>query len=306
MRNQLAIVAACLALPALLYVGNPAIALFAGALLTITLSQQLANGAAIGSYSLQTAIVLLGFKLDANYLLTLSGDYTLLIAAHVILTLLVGLGLARLLQLGRTEGTLVASGTAICGGTTIASLSPIIHATPTQTSVAMALVFILNAVALVSFPWIGLQLDLTQTQFGIWAALAIHDTSSVVATANIYGAEAAAVATTLKLGRTLWLIPLILVFSLLEKSSEAKLRIPAFVVLFVLASVIGSVFPMPEALTTLAGSASNLLLVIALFFIGTSISRESLGLLRGKVLVQGLLLWLLVVPLTLLASLKLA
>ena len=200
-----------------------------------------------------------------------------------------------------SSSQLIASGTAICGGTTIASLSPVIQARPEQTGVALALVFLLNALALFTFPAIGEYLALTQEQFGVWAALAIHDTSSVVATSALYGEEAAMVATTVKLGRTLWLIPLLLVFSILQHQGSAKLRIPLFIVLFILTACTGSVVSLPAAVVGTASTASKMLLIVALFFIGTEISRETLRGLRGTVLVHGLLLWALVVPLTLLA-----
>ena len=217
-------------------------------------------------------------------------------------------GLAIGLALGnqRKSSQLISSGTAICGGTTIASLSPVIQARPEQTGVALTLVFMLNALALFTFPVIGEYLSLSQEQFGVWAALAIHDTSSVVATSALYGEEAAMVATTVKLGRTLWLIPLLLVFSVLQHQGSAKLRIPVFIVLFIVTACTGSIVALPAGVVSAASSASKMLLVIALFFIGTEISRETLRGLRGTVLVHGLLLWALAVPLTLLVVVQLA
>jgi uncharacterized membrane protein YadS len=168
--------------------------------------------------------------------------------------------------------------------------------------VALAIVFLLNAVALLTFPLIGDYLHLSQTQFGVWAAFAIHDTSSVVATAAVYGDQAANVATTVKLGRTLWLIPLVVVASLVAGRGEigdVKVRLPGFILLFILASVLGSVLPMPAWLPAAASLLSKCLLVLALLLIGSEISRQTLRQLRGRVLVQALLLWLLVVPVTL-------
>jgi uncharacterized integral membrane protein (TIGR00698 family) len=207
--------------------------------------------------------------------------------------------IGRLMKVERNSSLLMASGTAICGGTTIATLSPIIKARPDQTGVALAIVFLLNAVALFTFPHVGHWLEMTQEQFGVWVALAIHDTSSVVATAQIYGEESAAVATTLKLGRTLWLIPLVLIVSFRERSEGAKVRLPGFILVFLLASVAGSTLPIPEFIPSTAAALSKALLVIALFFIGTEISRSTLGNLKGKVLVQALALWGIVVPATL-------
>jgi uncharacterized integral membrane protein (TIGR00698 family) len=288
------------ALPPLLWFGNPALALLAGAALSLLFDRSvIPNAGPLGKYALQTAIVLLGLKLNAGQLVEISADYSLLVTVYVCTTIAGGLLIGAWLGNHRTSSQLMSSGTAICGGTTIASLSPVIGARPEQTGVALTLVFLLNAIALFTFPVIGEYLSLSQEQFGVWAALAIHDTSSVVATAAIYGDQAATVATTVKLGRTLWLIPLLLVFSILVQNKTARLRLPLFIVAFVVAACLGSLVSLPTALTSGASLASKSLLVAALFFIGTEISRATLKQLRGATLVHGLLLWLLVVPATL-------
>ena len=284
----------------LIYFGNPAVALLVGMAITLGLNKTLiSNASVLGKYSLQAAIILLGLKLNIGDLWRISANYTLAIFIYVIAAIPIGLMIGRLMTVERNSSLLMASGTAICGGTTIATLSPIIKARPDQTGVALAIVFLLNAVALFTFPHVGHWLEMTQEQFGVWVALAIHDTSSVVATAQIYGEESAAVATTLKLGRTLWLIPLVLIVSFRERSEGAKVRLPGFILLFLLASVAGSTLPMPEFIPSTAAALSKALLVIALFFIGTEISRSTLGNLKGKVLVQALALWGIVVPATL-------
>jgi len=288
-------------LPLVIYYGNPAAGLLVGAALSLTFDKPvIAHAGPLGKYALQTAIILLGLKLNASQLVKISADYSLLVTSYVALTLSVGLGIGWILGNQRKSSQLIASGTAICGGTTIASLSPVIQARPEQTGVALTLVFLLNALALFTFPAIGEHLALTQEQFGVWAALAIHDTSSVVATSALYGDEAATVATTVKLGRTLWLIPLLLTFSILQHRGSAKLRIPLFITGFIAAACTGSLIDLPQVIVGGASMASKLLLVIALFCIGTEISRNTLRELRGTVLVHGLLLWALVVPLTLL------
>ena len=288
-------------LPCVIYYGNPAVGLLVGAALSLTFDKQVIPKAGLlGKYALQTAIILLGLKLNASQLVKISADYSLLVTGYVALTLSIGLTIGALLGNQRKSSQLIASGTAICGGTTIASLSPVIQAKPEQTGVALTLVFLLNALALFTFPAIGEYLALTQEQFGVWAALSIHDTSSVVATSALYGEEAATVATTVKLGRTLWLIPLLLTFSIMQHSGSAKLRIPLFIVAFIAAACAGSLISLPTAVISGAAMTSKVLLVIALFCIGTEISRNTLRELRGAVLLQGLLLWALVVPLTLL------
>ena len=284
----------------LIYFGNPAVALLVGMAITLGLNKTLiSNASVLGKYSLQAAIILLGLKLNIGDLWRISANYTLAIFIYVIAAITIGLMIGRLMKVERNSSLLMASGTAICGGTTIATLSPIIKARPDQTGVALAIVFLLNAVALFTFPHVGHWLEMTQEQFGVWVALAIHDTSSVVATAQIYGEESAAVATKLKLGRTLWLIPLVLIVSFRERSEGAKVRLPGFILLFLLASIAGSTLPMPEFIPSTAAALSKALLVIALFFIGTEISRSTLGNLKGKVLVQALALWGIVVPATL-------
>jgi len=288
------------ALPALLWYGNPAVALLVGAALSLGFNKVvLPNAATWGKHALQTAIVLLGLKLNAGQLVQISSDYSLLVTGYVGLTIGTGLLIGRWLGNPRKSSQLIATGTAICGGTTIASLSPVIGARPEQTGVALTLVFLLNALALFTFPLVGEALSLTQEQFGVWAALAIHDTSSVVATAAIYGDEAATVATTVKLGRTLWLIPLLLVFSILEQRGSAKLRLPLFIIAFVAAACLGSLVALPTVVVSGASLASKSLLVVALFCIGTEINRATLKGLRGAVLLHGLLLWALAVPLVL-------
>ena len=306
-RHYYAYVGSAVLLPLLLWYRSPAFALLtAMGIALITNVYPLPVGTNTGKWALQAAIVLLGFKLPAGEMIALSGDYGLLVGGYVVCTLLAGLFLGRLLHCDSTGTQLVASGTAICGGTAIATLSPVLRATPEQTGVALALVFLLNALALFALPGIGGYLQMTQEQFGVWVAMAVHDTSSVVATAAIYGPEAAEVATTLKLGRTLWLIPLLLVFSVLQGAREARLRIPGFVVLFVLASLLGSVVPMPESLREGATQLSRWLLVFALFCIGGEISRATLKALRGRMLLLGVALWSLVLPVTYLLVISVA
>ena len=161
-------------------------------------------------------------------------------------------------------------------------MSGVIRAAPAQTAVCLAVVFLLNAVALFTFPAVGEWLELSQRQFGVWAALAIHDTSSVVATAAIYGDEAAEVATTLKLVRTLWLVPVAFAFAVLHRAPAARLRVPGFIVLFVLAAAAGSLLPLPNWWLALCKTASSALLVVALFLVGTELTRDTVRRLRGR------------------------
>jgi len=293
-------------LPVLLWYGNPAVALLTGAALSIGFNQGVMPATStLGKYALQTAIVLLGLKLNASQLFAISAQYSFPVTVYVIATLIAGFAIGRLVGTEHKSSALITTGTAICGGTTISSLSPVISARAEQTGVALSLVFLLNAVALFSFPAIGHWLGLSQEQFGVWAALAIHDTSSVVATAALYGEEAAKVATTVKLGRTLWLIPLLLVASILAQRGSVRLRLPVFVLAFVAAACLGSLVSLPAIIVSGASIVSKWLLTMALFFIGTDISRKTLKAVRGSVLVQGIMLWLIVVPVTLWAIVRL-
>ena len=194
-------------------------------------------------------------------------------------------------RLDKKEATLITGGTAICGGTAIATLSPIIDARPRQIGAAMALVFVLNAVALIFFPYIGGFLNLSQEEFGAWVALAIHDTSSVVATAAIYGEESVAVATTVKLGRTLFLIPLAFIVALIFRSKKAKFEIPWFVLGFILAALVGTLVSIPVDLQSALVFISKLLLVFALWVIGCEIDRDTLKSTSPSVVYFGLGLW---------------
>ncbi len=294
-----------------LYLRNPAVALLGGLTVRLLLDvNPVPASQRLGSLALQTAIVLLGFTLGADRLVGVSAEYGWTVALYVLGTLALGWCAAWLYRRGQRDGgddaeqrshepLLLTSGTAICGGTAIATLAPLVNARAHEFAVCTALVFLLNAVALFTFPYIGQALALSQETFGAWVALAIHDTSSVVATAAIYGEEAAHVATTVKLGRTLWLIPLAFAVSLLYRSREAKLRVPGFVLLFVGAAMLSSLVDMPQALLDGLSLTSKSLLVLALCLIGLQINRGTVRQLSARTLIFGVGLWLCVAPLAL-------
>ena len=244
-----------------------------------------------GQKSLQAAIIILGFTIGFQTLLSSANQYALATIIYICLLLSVGSLMWWIFRLDKKEATLITGGTAICGGTAIATLSPIIDAGPRQIGAAMALVFVLNAVALIFFPYIGGFLNLSQEEFGAWVALAIHDTSSVVATAAIYGEESAAVATTVKLGRTLFLIPLAFIVALIFRSKKAKFEIPWFVLGFILAALVGTLVAIPVDLQSALVFISKLLLVFALWVIGCEIDRDTLKSTSPSVVYFGLGLW---------------
>jgi len=284
-----------------IYFLNPAVALLGGLVTRLCLDiNPVASSGKLGKLSLQTAIVILGFTLGFDRLISVSADYGLVVAAYVVGTLVLGYVLLRLLRTNEKEGTLLSAGTAICGGTAIATLSPLVDAEPHQFAVATALVFLLNVVALFSFPYIGHWLEMSQETFGAWVALAIHDTSSVVATAALYGQEAQEVATTVKLGRTLWLIPLALLASIFYQRASTKVRVPRFVLLFIGAAVVSGFLPISPEIAGGLGLLSKMLLVIALGMIGLEINRTTLSQLSWRSIAFAAGLWILVVPFALL------
>ena len=279
---------------------NPAVALLGGLLIRLGLDvNPVRGGMRFSAISLQAAVVLLGLTLSFDRVVAVSADYGVAVGAFVLTTLLLGWALARLVRSEPVEASLLTSGTAICGATAIATLAPVVSAKPHQLAAATGIVFLLNALALFTFPTIGTWLELSQETFGAWVALAIHDTSSVVATAAIYGDEAAAVATTVKLGRALWLIPLAFAASLAFAKREARLRVPPFILLFVAAAALGGAIDLGERATLGIGFASKALLAVALGLIGLELDRGSLGKLSLSSLVLGVGLWLAVVPLAL-------
>ena len=213
-----------IALAVALWVGHPALALLVGATVSLALSPKLPsyfNRA--GHLCLKAAIVSLGFTLNVQVLWQTSRDHSGLIVIFVICTLIAGLVIGRLMKVDEDQSRLLSTGTAICGGTAIVTLAPIIRARPESVAICIGIVFILNAIAILLLPWVGHYLEMTQDQFGVWVALAIHDTSSVVGAAAIFGDRALEVATTVKLVRTLLLIPIALMAGVLLRQSEAKL-----------------------------------------------------------------------------------
>ena len=280
--------------------GNPALGLLAGLAVRLILDvNPVPNSAKISKYGLQTAIVLLGFTLGLERLVNVSAQYGLMVAAFIAATATFGLLLAWLLRSNRNESTLLTAGTGICGGTAIATLAPLMRAKPQQLAVASAIVFLLNVVAVFTFPILGRWMGLSEEVFGAWVALAVHDTSSVVATAAAYGNEAVQVATTVKLGRTLWLIPLAFAFSIIWRAPDAKVRVPGFVLMFIATAGLSSLISLPAEVLQGISLVSKSLLVVALTLIGLEINRQTLSEISPRILIFGVGLWLLVAPLAL-------
>ncbi len=284
-----------------LWVAHPAIALGIGAALALTTNTTLVSGSSKwGKLFLQAAVVLLALRLDIAEVTSVSGQYLPLVAGYVIGTLVVGLVLGRLIATESTESQLLSAGTAICGGTAVASLAPVLNASAKQVAPVLALVFLLNAVAIVVLPIIGTALNMSQSAFGLWVALAVHDTSSVLGTAAAYGTEALELATTVKLGRTLWLIPLLVLWGTFvsREGSRGKLNVPGFVLLFVAVATLNGLLTLPGEVASIAGSLSKWLLIAALFCIGLDMRRSTLRSISPRLLGHALGLWFLVLPIT--------
>ncbi|MDY4789173.1 MAG: putative sulfate exporter family transporter [Bacteroidales bacterium] len=272
------------------------IALASGILLTIFKIQKPYEIKKYTSKILQWSIVLMGFGMSLEKVIETSQTGVLLTAASVILTFFFGLGLGYLYKVERNTTMLIASGTAICGGSAIAAVSPIIDAKNNQITFALTVIFVLNAVALFIFPVIGQALNMSQENFGYWSAIAIHDTSSVVGAGAAYGKEALEVATTVKLTRTLWIIPLsfIVLFLNRKENKSNKIKIPWFILYFVIAIVIAYFLPQYQETYNHINWLGKKGMVLALFLIGTSFSIEDLKTAGLKSFLLGISLWVII------------
>ena len=274
---------------------SPAVALFMGIALALTIGAPYAKAnKKVSKYLLQASVVGLGFGMNLHASLAAGKEGMLFTIVSVVGVMLVGVGLGRLLKVNPKNAYLISSGTAICGGSAIAAVAPIIDADDNDTSLALATIFILNAIALFIFPPIGHALGLTQQQFGTWAAIAIHDTSSVVGAGAAYGEEALAVATTIKLTRALWIFPLALVSVLVFRSKGKKIAIPWFILMFIGAMILNTYAPLPEWFTTGVVKVARKALCLTLFLIGCGLSVQSIRKVGAKPLILGVVLWFLI------------
>ena len=292
--------------------GSPPVALALGLILAFTIGSPYPslNGKPT-KYLLQTSVVLLGFGMNLTEVYKAGRDGILFTIATIFGTLILGYFVGKLLSVPAKTSTLISSGTAICGGSAIAAVGPAINARSEEMSVSLGTVFVLNSIALFAFPLIGHALGLSQGQFGVWSAIAIHDTSSVVGAAGTYGAEALAIATTVKLARALWIAPVALLFAYIYRKKDggptAKIAIPWFIFLFLGATVVRTystsiVFPSVfDSLVNLAKAG----MTVTLFLIGTSLSRETLKNVGVRPLIQGVFLWIVISVTALFAVLNL-
>jgi uncharacterized integral membrane protein (TIGR00698 family) len=247
----------------------------------------------LSKFLLQASVVGLGFGMNLHEVLRAGRSGFVYTAASISFALIFGLLAGLLLRVNKTASILISTGTAICGGSAIAAVAPIIGANDEEMAVSLGTVFILNSIALLIFPPLGWALHLTQQQFGLWAALAIHDTSSVVGATARYGPVALVVGTTVKLTRALWIVP-VAVGAAVLKRSKTRIQWPWFILFFCLAAVANTYLPALESLWHVLSNLGKLGLTATLYLIGTGISRATLREVGWPPLLQGIILWILV------------
>lgn len=291
--NIVKVIFILVALAAILgFISSP-VALLLGFVFTMTLKNPFkAYSHKAINYFLKIAVVGLGFGMLIGETLKTGEEGLSLTFFSILLTVSLGLLLTRLLKVDVKLGHLITSGTSICGGSAIAAISPVIKANAKTISIALGVVFLLNSIALFIFPTIGHALHLTQQQFGLWCAIAIHDTSSVVGAAMEYGNEALRIATTVKLSRTLWIIPLSILSMFMFKTKGEKIKIPYFILFFILAILINSYHLLPSVATGFIVLSSKRLLILTLFLVGTTISIKDLKETGSRPIILALTIWI--------------
>ncbi len=247
----------------------------------------------LSQFLLQASVIGLGFGMNLHEVVRAGRSGFLYTAFSITAAMVLGLSLGYLFRVGKKASFLISAGTAICGGSAIAAVGPIAEAGEEEMAVSLGVVFILNSVALFLFPFVGFALHLTQTQFGLWSALAIHDTSSVVGATAKYGPTALAVGTTVKLARALWIVPLSIVTSVVVKS-KARIRWPWFILFFCLAALLNTLVPAMKPEFGALSYLGKIGLTVTLFLIGTGLNKETLKKVGVRPLLQGFLLWVIV------------
>jgi uncharacterized integral membrane protein (TIGR00698 family) len=243
------------------------------------------------NWLLKISVVGLGFGMNMFSAFRAGEDSLLFTVASIITTISLGLLIGKYFGIDKKISQLISCGTAICGGSAISAISPIIKADNKQISISIGIVFLLNSIALFIFPPIGHLLELSQHQFGIWSAIAIHDTSSVVGAAEIYGDKALEVATTVKLARALWIIPISLLFAVFSKAGITKVRVPYFIGLFILAIIANTYMPSVRAMSPYIVKVAKTGLTLTLFLIGSGLTFKSLKDVGAKPILLAVFLW---------------
>ena len=269
----------------------PVLALMLGIIFVSIKSHRNLIAPSLGTKLLQAGIIIIGLTTTSSTAINLISEFFLQVSLFVIAVFLIGILLANVFKINNSLGLLISSGTAICGATAIAAIAPIIKSKPKELLIALSIIFIFNAIAIVAFPLIGQSLEMSYEQFGVWSAMAIHDTGSVIGAAMSYGGNSAEVAATLKLGRTLWLIPLIIFLSI-SNNENAKVKLPIFVMIFILAIFMGSIFNIKDEILVVFNHLSDALIIAALFCIGSQINFDSIKQTNIKVISFAFVLWI--------------
>ena len=254
-----------------------------------------------GSLFLKAGIICLGGTISLNSLGTISLDYIPLVSIYVIAIMIFGILIGKLIRLPHNLTLLLISGTAICGGTAIASLAPIIKAKSEDLVASISLVFLLNAIAIILFPYIGEFFEMTDAEFGIFSALTIHDTASVVGTASLYSDESVTYASIIKLGRTLWIVPLLIGASIYSKSENKEYEFPYFILVFIAFVVLGNIFNIDGEIKSIIKTISIAFFQIGLFMIGYKFQLHTLMKLSLKPVIFAASIWIIIISITLIA-----
>ena len=275
-----------------IFIGSPLIALLMGSLLVIVF--KFPNDyieRSVATNLLQAGIILIGLTISASTALEVTFKYFPYVSVFVLIIFFMGLLLADLFKIEKKLGILLASGTAICGATAMVAISPLIKAKSKDLLVALAIIFIFNAFAIGVLPLVGIKLSMSSESFGAWSSMAVHDTSSVIGTAIAFGGSALETATTLKLSRTIWLIPLIIILGTFYPN-KSRAKFPIFISLFIAAIAVGSIFNLSQETINLIDTTGTIFLISALFCLGTQISLETIKEINTKTFIYALSLWL--------------
>lgn len=271
------------------------LALFLGIILGFTYKgEEVFKTGKLTKYLLQASVVCMGFAMNMHEVIQTGKQGFVLTFISIFFTLFCGLMLAKLFKVESITGQLISGGTAICGGSAIAAFGPVLNANKNQMSFALAVIFVLNAVALFLFPILGHYFQMTQVEFGQWAAIAIHDTSSVVGACETYGSEALQIGTTIKLTRTLWIIPVAFLLAMYNKNKTAKISIPWFILFFILAIVVGNYIPGMQETNQHLSWLGKKGMMVSLFFIGSSIKLEDVKKTGPNAFALGITLWIII------------
>lgn len=278
---------------------SPPLALLGGLIYGFTLTHPFhVESKHLSKFLLQASVVALGFGMNLHQVLHVGRSGFAYTAISITVAMLLGLAIGYFLHVGKKSAFLISAGTAICGGSAIAAIAPIADANEEEMAVSLGTVFVLNSVALFLFPFLGYLFHMTQEQFGLWSALAIHDTSSVVGAAAKYGATALTIATTIKLARALWIVPLSFITAATLKS-KARVQWPWFILFFCLAALLNTLLPAWSPAFGALNHLGKIGLTVTLFLIGTGLNQKTLRHVGLRPLLQGLALWIIVGSVTL-------